>query len=198
MATPTSPGSALARRAPILWLAALAWVGCDAPAPADARVAPATGELAFAVGGRIINFELADARCDPKPAERPEVLHVVVPAVAKAAVGSQSVQPALVTAYLPPALLDGDADVPFIQFDRNQPHLGATASAFNVAYDGQTYALLQVIARNARDTTDYQCRAARTDGYIELICNEALLMPWLGPGEAPGGSFRARFRCSSA
>lgn len=192
----TTPGSRCAA-APLV-LAALVWGGCAAPPEPDAPLAAKSGELAFAAGGRIVHFDLADARCDLWPAERPEILHVTVPSVSPAVVGGQSVQPTLVAAQLPRALLDGDEDIPFIYFDHSQSRLGASASAFNVNYDGQTYALLQIIARSARDTTDYQCRVGRTGGHIELICNEALLLPWHGAGEAPGGSFRTRFRCPRA
>jgi hypothetical protein len=184
--------------AAIGFVACASGLGCSGEEPTSVARGEASGRLEFAVGGEVRTFELADATCEPAERGSARYLNVIVPAAFATKVNGRLKQPALLTAQLPIDLLHADRPGAETRFGREQRVFGGAAAAFNIEYDGKTYKMLQIIARTARDATDFQCRVSRKGEQIVLSCNDALVFPWLIAGDVPNGSFRATFRCADA
>ena len=187
------------RRAPgallIAALAVCAGSACTAEKTAAVPSGEASGTLEFAVGPRAKSFDVADASCEAVTRGDATYLQVIVPATFAAS--ERVAPPNILSAQLPLAFGEVGGSVDEIYFDRAESRFGASASALNADFDGEVYAMIQIIAQSARNMVDYQCRASREGARIELICNDALVFPWHGVGEVPGGSFRAQFQCAN-
>ena len=173
------------------FLLAAGLAGCskDQP-PKGVETEEAHGSITVAVGDNVREFDLAEARCESVEAGGEDFLHVVAPGT-KTYGGANPIQPHLLVARLPQDL--GPEEV---VFGPDQPNYSATASVIGASYEGTEYKLLEVhFARANGGPKDYECRASLDGQDVEVVCNEGKVFPWMAPGRAPVGSFKATVTC---
>ncbi|MFU8803741.1 MAG: hypothetical protein ACNA8W_08040 [Bradymonadaceae bacterium] len=178
-------------------IAAFGLLGCSTQAaPPHMEALDISGTLELAVGPELTTLELGPAHCDLQTYRGQEMLFIRVMAPRRAVFDDGTiVHPHVLTARLP-----ADLGEQKVEFSTAAPALyQATASHHDASYAGYDYPLLQIIAENIDGTSPtFSCTASKAGEQVEIICNEARVVPWRAGGEAPTGSFRGRFGCSTS